>query len=107
MRAAQACLARSRNRRRAAALSSHAFLSHGDEVMIEANQIREHMEIVGADDHHLGKVDQVMGQDIKLTKAMAVGPHHLIPLSWVSRVDEKVHLTLTAEEAKKGWRELH
>ena len=75
--------------------------------MIEANQIREHMEVVGSDDAHLGKVVDVMGQDIRLTKAMAVGPHHLIPLSWVSRVDDKVHLTLTTDEAKKGWREMH
>lgn len=75
--------------------------------MIEARQVREHMEVVGSDNDHLGKVDEVIGQDIKLTKSMAVGPHHLIPLSWVSRVDDKVHLTLTTEEAKKGWRELH
>jgi hypothetical protein len=75
--------------------------------MIEANQIREHMEVVGADNHHLGKVDNVRGQEIQLTKAMAIGPHHYIPLSWVSRVDDKVHLTLTSDEAKKGWREVH
>lgn len=75
--------------------------------MIEARQVREHMEVVGSDNDHLGKVDEVIGRDIKLTKSMAVGPHHLIPLSWVSRVDDKVHLTMTTEEAKKGWRELH
>ena len=75
--------------------------------MIETSQIRTHMEVVGKDDSHLGKVDHVLGNEIQLTKAMAVGPHHLIPISWVASIDEKVHLTLTTDEAKKGWRELH
>jgi len=75
--------------------------------MIEPTQIREHMEVVGSDNHHLGKVDHIMGQEIHLTKSMAVGPHHLIPLSWVSMVDDKVNLSLTVDEAKKSWRESH
>jgi hypothetical protein len=75
--------------------------------MIEAAQIREHMEVVGSDNHRLGKVDHVLGQEIQLTKSMAIGPHHFIPLTWVSSVDDKVHLALTTDEAKKGWREMN
>jgi hypothetical protein len=87
--------------------SSHQFFKR-EIAMIEASRIREHMEVLGSDNHHLGKVDHVMGQEIQLTKSMAVGPHHFIPLSWVASVDEdKVRLTLTTDEAKKGWREMH
>jgi hypothetical protein len=77
--------------------------------MSTPSQIAEHMEVVGSDGHHVGKVDHVLGQDIELAKLDLGGglKHHLIPLSWVDRVDEKVHLTLTKEQAKAGWREKH
>jgi hypothetical protein len=73
--------------------------------MIDATQIREHMDVVGSDDARIGEVDHVLGQDIKLTKAMALGKHHLLPLNLVARVDDKVHLAVTGEAAKKQWRE--
>ena len=73
--------------------------------MIEASQIREHMDVVSSDDHHVGRVDHVKGDRIELTKLdlQAMGKHHLIPLAWVSRVDEKVHLNLTRDAAKAAW----
>ncbi|TGV64253.1 DUF2171 domain-containing protein, partial [Mesorhizobium sp. M00.F.Ca.ET.158.01.1.1] len=37
--------------------------------MTDTSKIREHMEVVGADGVHIGKVDKVDGQRIKLTKA--------------------------------------
>jgi hypothetical protein len=69
--------------------------------------IAEHMEVVGSDGHHVGKVDHVLGQDIELAKLdLGAGlKHHLIPVSWVASVDDKVHLSLTKDEAKAGWRE--
>ena len=33
------------------------------------NQIKEHMEVIGADGVHIGTVDKVEGNRIKLTKA--------------------------------------
>jgi hypothetical protein len=78
--------------------------------MIQASQIREHMEVVGSDGEHVGKVDQVKGSDIELAK-LDLGSglkHHLIPLSWVDRLDgDKVCLNLTKDAAKAGWREVH
>lgn len=78
--------------------------------MIDASQIREHLEVVGSDDRHVGRVDQVLGSDIELAK-LDLGSgfkHHLIPVSWVDFVDdEKVHLSLTADAAKAAWREKH
>lgn len=78
--------------------------------MIQATEIREHMEVVGSDGEHVGKVDKVMGQDIELAK-LDLGSgfkHHLIPMTWVDSIeDEKVRLNLTKDAAKAGWREKH
>ncbi|WP_309605782.1 DUF2171 domain-containing protein [Phenylobacterium sp.] len=78
--------------------------------MIEATAIHEHMDVVGSDGGHVGRVDKVMGQDIELTKFdLAAGlKHHLIPLSWVEGVDDDtVRLSLTKGAAKAAWREKH
>lgn len=78
--------------------------------MQDASQIREHMEVVGSDDRHVGRVDHIRGTDIELARLDLGGgfKHHLIPLSWVDFVDEeKVHLNLTADAAKSAWREKH
>ena len=32
--------------------------------MINASEIREHMEVVGSDGKHVGKVDHVLGSEI-------------------------------------------
>jgi hypothetical protein len=72
--------------------------------------IREHMEVVGSDGGHVGRVDHVVGNEIELAKLdLGAGlRHHMIPLSWVDDVvDEKVRLNLTKEAAKAGWREKH
>ena len=70
--------------------------------------IREHMEVVGSDGGHVGRIDHVIGEEIELAK-LDLGSglkHHLIPLSWVDDViDEKVCLNLTKDTARAGWRE--
>jgi hypothetical protein len=73
--------------------------------MVEASQIREHMEVVTADNEHLGRVDHVMGTEIELAKMdlQAMGQHHKIPLSWVDYIDDKVHLNLSRDDAKDRW----
>lgn len=72
--------------------------------------IREHMEVIGSDGGHIGRVDHVIGDDIELAK-LDLGSglkHHLIPVSWVDDVvDEKVRLNLTKDAAKAAWREKH
>jgi hypothetical protein len=73
--------------------------------MIDSSQIREHMEIVGSDGKHIGKVDHVVGNEIEITRAMAVGKHHFLPLDLVARVDDKVRLNCTEDAAKDKWRE--
>jgi len=68
-------------------------------------QIREHMEVIGADGVHVGTVDHVDGQRIKLTKADSgegrhEGHHHYISLGLVAGVEgDKVRLSANGDVA--------
>lgn len=78
--------------------------------MIQASLIREHMEVIGSDGGHVGRVDHVLGDEIELAKLDLGGGlrHHLIPITWVDDVeDDKVRLNLTKDAAKASWREKH
>ena len=74
---------------------------------MNAAQIHEHMEVVGSDGGHVGRVDHVMGDEIELTK-LDLGSglkHHMIPMSWVDDIDDDtVRLNMTKEAAKAAWR---
>ena len=78
--------------------------------MIQPSMIREHMEVLGSDGGRVGKVDHVVGDEIELSK-MDIDSglkHHMIPMSWVDRVeDDKVCLNMTKDAAKDAWREKH
>jgi hypothetical protein len=73
--------------------------------MTDAASIREHMEVIGADGVHIGTVDKVEGQRIKLTKRDSGegahrGHHHFIPLSLVAEVEgQKVRLSANSDVA--------
>lgn len=67
--------------------------------------IREHAEVVGKDGRHVGTVDRVEGNRIKLTKSDSHGAgheghHHFIEMSLVETVQEnRVHLSVNADKA--------
>ena len=66
--------------------------------------IREHMEVIGADGVHVGTVDRVESDRIKLTKAENLGshegPHHFISRGLVADVEgDKVRLSANADVA--------
>ena len=70
------------------------------------SDIKEHLPVLGSDGGHVGTVDHMDGTDrIKLTKndPTAGGEHHFIPLAWVARVDEHVHLNKPTTEARAEW----
>ncbi len=75
--------------------------------MIDKSQIQEHAEVIGADGVHLGTVDHVDGDRIKLTKADSGqaedgqgARHHWIPLGLVADVEDgKVRLSANADVA--------
>lgn len=71
------------------------------------NQLRihAHMEVIGADGVHVGTVDQVDGERIKLARPSLGGQrhYHYIPLAWVAHAEGIVELRKTAEEARREW----
>ena len=72
---------------------------------MDTSQVKEHMDVVGSDNEHVGTVDKVEGQRIKLARKdpSAGGEHHYIDLSKVSSVqDGKVRLACSAQEARQA-----
>ncbi|WP_213979170.1 DUF2171 domain-containing protein [Sphingomonas sp. dw_22] len=79
--------------------------------MADASAIREHMEVIGADGVHVGTVDHVDGDRIKLTKKDSgvdlegaegshAGHHHYISLGLVADVEgDQVRLSANADVA--------
>jgi hypothetical protein len=79
--------------------------------MADASAIKEHMEVIGADGVHVGTVDHVEGDRIKLTKKDSgaevsegqgahSGHHHYISLGLVAEVEgDQVRLSATGANA--------
>lgn len=79
--------------------------------MIETSAIREHMEVIGADGVHVGTVDKLEGDRIKLTKSDSgaeveggtgshEGHHHYISVGLVADIEgDQVRLSTTAANA--------
>lgn len=60
--------------------------------MINARDIKEHAEVIGADGAHVGTVDRVEGSRIKLTRKDSgegghEGHHHFISLGLVAEIE--------------------
>jgi len=75
--------------------------------MVQPHEIHEHMEVVGSDGGHVGKVDHLVGDEIELSKLdLGAGlKHHMVPMSWVDRVEgDKVWLNRTKDAAKAAWK---
>jgi hypothetical protein len=71
-------------------------------------QIREHMEVVGNDDKHVGTVDKVAGDRVIFAKSDpdSGGVHHSLSCSEIDRVDgDKVVLDCSADQARNRWRD--
>jgi hypothetical protein len=71
--------------------------------MADLSQIREHMEVIGADGVRVGTVDSVEGDRIKLVKADSGSHrhhHHFVAGGLVAAVEgEKVRLSANAANA--------
>ena len=72
-------------------------------MSIDLSQIQEHMEVVGADGGHLGTVDSVVADRIKLAKADSGSHgdhHHYISGGLVAAIDgNQVRLSANAANA--------
>lgn len=71
--------------------------------MADLSQIKEHMEIIGADGVHIGTVDHVEGDRIKMTKADSGshgGHHHYISGGLVAGIEgDRVRLSAAGQAA--------
>ncbi len=73
--------------------------------MVNISDIREHMDVIGADGVHVGTVDRVEGRRIKLTRASSgqgrhEGHHHFIDSGLVADIEDgKVRLSANADVA--------
>ena len=70
-------------------------------------RVTEHMEVFGSDGEKLGTVEAVHGDRIMLAKndENAGGHKHSIPCSWIEKVDERVTVNKSREEAMREWRD--
>ena len=70
--------------------------------MADANQVKEHMNVIGADGVHLGTVDKVEGDRIKLTKDdSGDDKHHYVSVGLIADIEgDSVRLSATAANAK-------
>lgn len=72
--------------------------------VINANQIKPNTPVVCSNNGQFAIVDHMEGTDtIKLNKD-ATGQHHYIPLSWVKKVDDKVHVDRPGDQAMREWK---
>ena len=82
--------------------------------MADLSQIQEHAEVIGADGVHVGTVDRVVGDRIKLTKddggeGHHKGHHHYISGGLVATVEDgtvrlsaNADVAITFEEEEQG-----
>ncbi|MBA3447245.1 MAG: DUF2171 domain-containing protein [Pseudaminobacter sp.] len=73
--------------------------------MADTSRIREHMEVIGADGVHVGTVDKIDGDRIKLTRKDSgqgshKGHHHFNPASLIAEVEgDRVRLSANSDVA--------
>jgi hypothetical protein len=82
-----------------------AWRQRRGEQRAAVGRVKEHMEVIGSDGGHVGKVDCTRGDRIILTRSdeAAGGLHHAIPCAWIERVDDKVVLNIEADDARRRW----
>ena len=71
--------------------------------MVNTSAIKPHMPVVCSKDKQFATVDHVEGTNsIKLSRDES-GEHHFIPMSWVTTVDDKVHVDRPGDQAMREW----
>ena len=74
--------------------------------MVDTALIQEHMPVVDSDGGHVGTVDHLDGQCIKLTRTdpEAQGVHHFIHIDSIEAIENgEVRLNRTTAQAKDEW----
>lgn len=71
--------------------------------MVNANQIKPDAPVVCSEDGQFAVVDRIEGTESIKLKKDDKGQHHFIPLSWVTKVDDKVHVDRPGSQAMREW----
>lgn len=74
--------------------------------MDKISSIKPHMAVVCSEGGQFAVVDHIEpdNRTIKLAKDSS-GKHHYIPVSWVTRVDDAVHVDRPGGQAMREWTE--
>lgn len=72
--------------------------------MVDASKIKPEMPVVCSEDGQFAVVDHMEGKNEIKVKKDEQGKHHFIPLSWVTVVDDKVHVDRPGDQAMREWR---
>jgi hypothetical protein len=72
--------------------------------MLNIGSIKSHMPVVCSEGGQFATVDHMASDNrtIKLSKD-ANGDHHYIPISWVTKIDEAVHIDRPGQRAMGEW----
>jgi hypothetical protein len=71
--------------------------------MANPSEIKPGMPVVCSENVQFAVVDHIEGDaSIKLRRD-ETGQHHYMPLSWVTTVDDKVHVDRPGKQAKREW----
>lgn len=70
---------------------------------VNTTEIKPHMPVVCSENGKFAEVDHIEGTNSIKLKKDSQGQHHYIPLSWVTRVDDKVHIDRPGKQAMREW----
>lgn len=71
--------------------------------MIDTSQIKPNAPVVCSENGQFAVVDHIEGTDTIKLKKDDKGKHHFIPMTWVTSVDDKVHIDRTGDQAMREW----
>ena len=71
--------------------------------MISGNEVKPDAPVVCSKNGQFAVVDHMEGSDTIKLKKDKQGKHHYIPLSWVTKVDDKVHVDRPGDQAMREW----
>jgi len=84
-------------------ITNYEAARHFADDAVDPSDIRPHMPVVCSEDGQFAVVDRMESPDtIKLARDER-RQHHYIPLSWVTLVDDKVHIDRPAKQAMREW----
>ena len=70
--------------------------------MVNTSHIKPHMPVVCSEGGQFAVVDHLQGEAIKLKKDKS-GQHHFIPTSWITSIDDKIHVDRPGDQAMREW----